>query len=88
MLESERANGPARADGSRAARLRFGDDWTAVHGLVDGTKMRLSTPVHKFGNVWCYAAGRSDVRAASSLFRRSSRSARVKFHSKGVAMRS
>jgi len=41
MLESERANGPARADGSRAACLRFGDDWTAVHRLVDGTKMRL-----------------------------------------------
>jgi hypothetical protein len=41
MLESERANGPARADGFRAARLRFGDDWTAVHRLVDGTKMRL-----------------------------------------------
>ena len=41
MLESERANGSARADGSRAARLRFGDDWTAVHRLVDGTKMRL-----------------------------------------------
>ncbi len=41
MLESERENGPARADGFRAVRLRFGDDWTAVHRLVDGTKMRL-----------------------------------------------
>lgn len=46
----------------------------------------LSTPVHKFGNVWYYAAERINGRVTSIFFIRSSRLARVNFHSKGLAM--
>jgi hypothetical protein len=46
----------------------------------------LSTPVHKFGNVLHYAAGRSNAGVVFIFFMRLSRSARANFHSKGLAM--
>jgi RHS repeat-associated protein len=55
----------------------------AIGGVVTGT---LSTPVHKFGNVFCHAAGRSAAGAPSSFRRSVLRSSRVNRHSNGVAI--
>ena len=46
----------------------------------------LSTLVHKFGNVFRYAARGRETGVASSFFSRSMRSARVKCQAKGWAM--
>ncbi len=46
----------------------------------------LSTVVHKFGNVFRYAARGRAGGAASSFFSRSVRSSRVKCHANGRAM--
>jgi len=46
----------------------------------------LSTLVHKFGNVFRYAARGRETGVASSFFSRSMRSARVKCQAKGRAM--
>ena len=48
----------------------------------------LSTPVHKFGNVFCYAATEGAGTCLSSFCISTARSFLVNRHSNGVAMRS
>ena len=59
-------------------------------GVVDRTALAgnfsLSTLVHKFGNVFCYATAASAAARNSSFCRRAARSSFVNRHSNGVAM--